>query len=159
MTTGPLVIGYGNVLRTDDGIGWRVAERLAADPRCDGVTVLQRHQLTPELALDISRASLVVFVDASRDGAPGAVTIEPVGATAASTAWSHRVDPSTLMALAQALYGSAPEALAVGVGIASVDAGDSLTPVLEQALSRVVDTVAGLATADGRVLSGTSGDA
>ena len=37
MTPAILVIGYGNVLRSDDGIGWHVAERLAEDPRFDGV--------------------------------------------------------------------------------------------------------------------------
>ena len=53
---GVLVIGYGNALRTDDGFGWHAAGRLAADPRLDGAEILQLHQLTPELALDISRA-------------------------------------------------------------------------------------------------------
>ena len=32
-----LVIGYGNPLRSDDGVGWHVAERLADDPRLAGV--------------------------------------------------------------------------------------------------------------------------
>ncbi len=60
MTRKALIIGYGNVLRSDDGIGWHVAERLAADARFDDVTILQRHQLTPELALDVSRDRLEV---------------------------------------------------------------------------------------------------
>jgi hypothetical protein len=64
-----LVVGYGNPLRSDDGIGWVIAGRLATDPRFAGTDVLQRHQLTPELALDISRAGLVVLVDA-RSGPP-----------------------------------------------------------------------------------------
>ena len=33
MTGGVLVVGYGNALRTDDGLGWHAAERLADDPR------------------------------------------------------------------------------------------------------------------------------
>ena len=53
MNRGVLVIGYGNVLRSDDGVGWHVTERLASDARFASVTVLQRHQLTPELALDL----------------------------------------------------------------------------------------------------------
>jgi hydrogenase maturation protease len=141
----PLVIGYGNVLRTDDGIGWRVAERLAQDPRLDGVTVLQRHQLTPELALDVSRASLVAFVDAGVGGAPGSVVIEPVARFApGTTAWTHRFDPSTLVALAGTLYGTAPDAYAVRVAAGSLEAGDTLTPALDHALPQVVDAVADL---------------
>ena len=78
---GVLVVGYGNPLRGDDGVGWRVAERLAADQRLDGAAVLQRHQLTPELALDISAVSLVVFIDASRDLPPGSVDVGRVERT------------------------------------------------------------------------------
>lgn len=141
----PLVIGYGSLLRTDDGIGWRVAERLAQDPRLDGVTVLQRHQLTPELALDVSRASLVAFVDAGMGGAPGSVVIEPIARSSpGTTAWTHRFDPPTLVALAHALYGVAPDAYAVRVSVGSLEAGTSLTPALDRALPHAVDAVAGL---------------
>ena len=31
MTSRVLVVGYGNALRTDDGLGWHVADLLAAD--------------------------------------------------------------------------------------------------------------------------------
>ena len=37
LTRRPLVIGYGATLRRDDGVGVRVAELLAADPRLAGV--------------------------------------------------------------------------------------------------------------------------
>ena len=33
---GVLVVGYGNSLRGDDGLGWHAALRLAADPRLAG---------------------------------------------------------------------------------------------------------------------------
>ncbi len=65
--------------------------------RFDGVDVLQRHQLTPELALDVSRADLVVLVDASR-GSPGGHVRhrapDPQRDAATST-WTHRMEPST----------------------------------------------------------------
>ena len=62
---GVLVVGYGNPLRSDDGIGWHAADLLATDPRLAGAQVLTHHQLAPELAEDISRASLVVLVSAA----------------------------------------------------------------------------------------------
>ena len=65
---GVLVVGYGNPLRSDDGIGWHAARLLATDPRLDRARVLTRHQLAPELAEDVSRASLVVLVDAAAEG-------------------------------------------------------------------------------------------
>lgn len=145
MTGSILVVGYGSALRSDDGVGWHAAERLAGDPRFDGVTVLRRHQLTPELALDFSRAALVVLVDASHGPPAGTFTIEPVeraGDTA--TTWSHHLSPGSLSALAEELYGRSPEVLLVSVGVASLEAGDRLSPVVGAALPRVVDAVAEL---------------
>ena len=145
MTDGVLVIGYGNALRTDDGLGWHAAERLADDPRLDGVTVIRRHQLTPELALDVSRAALVVLVDASHGPPAGTFTIEEVPRTGSSaTAWSHQLSPSSLVALARELYGRAPDVFLVSVGVASLEMGDRLSPVVEAALPRLVDAVAEL---------------
>ena len=77
---GVLVVGYGNPLCGDDGVGWHAAGLLASDPRLDGVRVVTHHQLAPELATDVSRASLVVLVDASTDGDPG---------RSGSAGWSH----------------------------------------------------------------------
>ena len=47
---GVLVVGYGNSLRGDDGIGWHAARLLTDDPRLTGARVLTHHQLAPELA-------------------------------------------------------------------------------------------------------------
>src|SRR5215472_4005839 len=66
-----LIIGYGNPLRADDGVGWRMACRLGELVRDEPFEVLAVHQLTPELAEPISRAELVIFVDASHNGLPG----------------------------------------------------------------------------------------
>jgi hydrogenase maturation protease len=64
-----LIVGYGNPLRGDDGLGWHAAEALrAALPEAE---ILAVHQLTPELAEDASRAELVIFLDAAETGAPG----------------------------------------------------------------------------------------
>lgn len=142
MTAGVLVVGYGNSLRSDDGLGWHLAERLGEDPRFDGVTVLQRHELMPELALDFSRVGLVVLVDASHTPAAGTFTIDRVEpASSSEMTWSHHLSPSSLLALARELYGEAPDVVAVSVGVESLEVGDRLSPVVEAALPRVADAV------------------
>jgi hydrogenase maturation protease len=146
-----LVVGYGNPLRGDDGIGWHAAELLATDPRLDGARVLAHHQLAPELAADISRASLVVLVDASAEGDPGAIrvrTVEP--RPAAQTTWSHHLDPRTLAGLAEALYGPVPPVVLVSVAAGSFAEGDGLSSALQQALPEVVEVVAGIVTGQHR---------
>jgi hydrogenase maturation protease len=143
---GVLIIGCGNPLRADDGIGWHAAARLARDPRCAGARVLTRHQLTPELAEDLGRATLAVVVDASAaTGAPGAVAVHTVRPDSGrAPALSHHVDPAALVALAECLYGQAPPVYLVTVGAASFEPGGALTPAVRRALPVAVDAVAGL---------------
>jgi hydrogenase maturation protease len=144
-----LVIGYGNALRTDDGVGWHAARLLAGDPRLAAVVVVAEHQLTPELAFDLSLASLVILLDASTETPAGTVTVRSVAGPGAAGgappgASSHHVDPEILLALARQLYGRAPEAIVVSVGVTEMGLGESLTPVVEAALPAVADIVAQL---------------
>jgi hydrogenase maturation protease len=142
---GVLVVGYGNALRGDDGVGWHAAGRLAADPRLAGAQVLARHQLTPELAADVAAASLVVLVDAGADGgAPGSVSVRAVRPRPdrSPPAWSHHLDPAALAGLAGALYQTVPPMVLVSIAGACFDGGDRLSPPLQETLPKVVDTVA-----------------
>lgn len=160
---GVLVVGYGNTLRSDDGIGWRAASlladdpRLRDDPRLGGVEVLAIHQLAPELALDFSRVSLVILIDAGADNPPGEISVQSLapdvdagvpggapGATHGPGATSHHVGPAELLALARALYGAAPAALVVRVGVAEMEIGEALSPAVSAALPAVADVVVGL---------------
>jgi len=170
---GVLVVGYGNTLRSDDGVGWHAAALLADDPRLagdPGVEVVACHQLTPELALDMSRASLVILVDAEADpGAPpGAITIrplEPAGPDAAvgGSGWaggpgragepgasSHHVGPAELLAVCRELYGASPDVIVIGVGTLTMDLGESLSTPVAAALPAVADAVAELVAAHRR---------
>jgi hydrogenase maturation protease len=163
---GVLVIGYGNTLRSDDGIGPHAASRLADDPRVGanpalaGVEVRAAHQLTPELALDFSRVSLVILIDAGADDPPGEISVRSLtpeaeapmrsgagdGALVGPGATSHHVGPAELLALARSLYGSAPAALVVRVGVADMGLGEALSPAVSAALPAVVEVVVGLIT-------------
>ena len=60
-----LVIGYGNTLRSDDGVGPRVAMAVASR-EWPGFNAIAVQQLTPELAEPLAAAELAIFVDARR---------------------------------------------------------------------------------------------
>jgi len=140
-----LVVGYGNALRGDDALGWHAVARLSADPRLDGARVIWQHQLTPELALDMAGASLVVLVDAESDLEPGALHVRRLHRSAdGGTAMSHHVAPESLLVLAHELYGAAPEAWLVGVGAATLEVGDALSPAVASAIPAIVDAVAAI---------------
>lgn len=152
---GVLVIGYGNPLRSDDGAGPVVAERLAADPRLLGAEIRAEHQLTPEVAIDASRVALLVLVDADERVPAGEVVVRELAAASGASGTraptgrdgrggpplTHHVDPSSLLALAAELWGAAPRTVVVGIGPQSLDLGDELTPVVAAAVPRAVDAV------------------
>jgi len=143
--SGPvMVVGYGNSLRSDDGVGPAVAARLAGDPRMAGVVIRSEHQLTPELAADASEASLLVLVDAGTDEAPGEVSVrrlEP-SPVEGGTAWTHHLDPSALVGLARELWGTAPPVVLVSIGPASLEVGEGLSETVAPAVTRAADLVA-----------------
>ncbi len=145
-----LVIGYGNTLRRDDGVGVRAAELMAADPRFAGVEVLTAYQLTPELTLDIARASLVVFVDADMRGLPGAIEVHELSSGDGAVgglerpgpgASSHHVGATELLALARQLEGGSARAVAVGIGVADLELGEGLSAPVEAAAARAAEAV------------------
>jgi hydrogenase maturation protease len=140
-----LVVGYGNQLRGDDGIGWHAVSRLADDRRLEGARVAWQQQLTPELADDFARAWLVVLVDAQVGPEPGVVAVRRLAPASGSRApMTHHVAPEHLLGLARELYGSAPEAWVVGVGAAGMEVGDGLSPAVEAAIPSVVEAVAAI---------------
>jgi len=142
---GTLVVGYGSLLRGDDGVGPRAAALLMDDPRLRGATVLLRHQLTPDLSADVSEARLVVLIDARADDDPGVIRVRRLDeAAAADPVSSHHVEPADLVGLAFELWGSAPPVYAVTVGAHCMDFAQDLSPAVEQALPRVIDAVAAL---------------
>jgi len=139
----PLVIAYGNRLRGDDAVGWVVADALRDDRRMDSVDVLAVHQLTPDLAHEMTTASRVVFVDARLDPtvAPGVVAVDVVLPELAAGSMTHNVGAGTILSLADALFGVHPPAVAVSVTIESVEPGSDLCTAVSASVTRLVETV------------------
>lgn len=138
-----LVIGYGNPLRTDDGLGWHAAAMLAL-ARPDDTVVLQRHQLTPELAVDVAAASIVVFVDAGPVGTGGGVLVDEVEPDYGPLTWTYHLTPGELLALASLSGHAPPPAYIVTSPARCTDPGDGLSPDGRALLPEVLAAVAAL---------------
>lgn len=131
MTSKFLVIGYGNPLRGDDGVGWHIADRLAYLLPAAQAESIACQQLTPELAAPISQASTVLFIDASVSEPPGTFRLQPVlPARLAPTTFSHHLTPPLLLALAQQLYGVAPSAQLLSIGGLEFDAQEHFSATI-----------------------------
>jgi len=134
-----LVIGYGNPLRGDDGLGWEVAGRLAASVADKSVAIMAVHQLTPELAEPVSEAETVIFVDASYEGEPGTWRCDEVTpASATASPLGHHFDISGLLAYARAVFQASPRAFVVSVAAESFECHDDLSPTVKAALPQIV---------------------
>ena len=116
-----LVIGIGNPLRGDDGVGWWLARRARRARGAERAPLVRLvPQLTPELALEVAAARRVLFVDAwcdaKRDAcceagaetrAEAVPTLRPLQPGGAEVGGGHGLDPGGLVALA-ALFGGDP---------------------------------------------------
>jgi len=126
-----LVIGYGNELRGDDGLGPLVARAVAAAD-IPGVCVLTARQLLPEFAADLAQARRVVFVDAAEGRQKSGVEVQPLAVENATEWCTHHADPRTLLALTRAIYGQAPEAWWLTASGWNFDLGEGLSGMAEE---------------------------
>jgi len=104
--------------------------------------LLTVHQLTPELAEPISKADLVIFVDACYAGQPGSWTCETISlGQESSEAFTHYFTPANLLGYANTIFGAKPKALLISVAGASFDCGDQLSPAVAAIIPEIVATV------------------
>lgn len=119
------VIGIGNPLRGDDGVGALLAQEVG------GCHV---QQLTPELAAEIAEASAVLFVDAC----PGRrrLALEAIAADGGGGgSFSHQLSPARLLALSDALYGARPPAWQLLIPAEQLDPGAGLSAATVTAMA------------------------
>ena len=150
-----LLIGYGNPLRGDDGVGCHVAGRFKDEAAAlmggaaDDLGVVSVPQLVPELAEVMAQAERVVLVDASHGLLPGEIKVRKVEpAPEASESLIHAYDPATLAAWAGNLYGNTPDIHVVAVGTESFGFGQGLSPEVAEAVPAVLQQVVELFLAD-----------
>mgnify|MGYP001816400947 CR=1 FL=1 len=133
-----LVIGYGNDLRSDDGAGRWVADRIDAMGLA-GVEARSIMQLTPEVSLDIVERRWVVFVDASVETEE--LRVDEIEPTPGATVMTHHGDPASLLAVSE-MVGQPPErATLVSIPARNLEMGNSFSPPAERAARAAVDRI------------------
>ena len=139
-----LILGYGNPLRGDDGLGWRAAEALSND-FAEGMEIRTCHQLLPEVAEPVSRADTIFFIDAARDGEPGELRCTPLNPEKAAARFTHQLSPAGILSLSDELYGRVPKAFLLSICGESFELGEKLSPVVVATLPRLTGLVRELA--------------
>jgi hydrogenase maturation protease len=144
-----LVLACGNSQRGDDGVAFEVVNCLRSG-KCDPGTEFQsQQQWTPELAESISRAEVVIFVDASAGMKPGEVACRQVqSVTNASPGMTHQTSPESLLRLAKEVYGKHPSgAYLVTIGGASFEWEEVLSEPVRCAIPCSVERIKALLSA------------
>jgi hydrogenase maturation protease len=151
-----LIIGYGNTLRSDDGVGYHIAE-LCEDIYTSSsslqyfIKCLTLHQLIPELAESISQSDLVIFIDAyptndrENDLKVNNITLSAealANATMPTSALGlHNNDPVSLLNLSQYLYENSPTAWSILVPAINFDFGEVFSELTERAIAPALEQI------------------
>ncbi len=142
-SSGTVVIGVGNTILSDEGVGVHAARLLESDPRVpDCVTILDGGTLGLELIPYASHASRLLILDAMNSGNPPGTLARMTGRDLLATTAGRSVHQLGVADLISALFlvSSGPQEIVVlGVQPANTDWGTSLSPELEAALLLLVD--------------------
>lgn len=143
---GAIVLGLGNVLCQDDGVGVAVIARLARDYRAGpGLTLADGGTLGLALLPLLERSDAAVLIDAVRsDGPPGSLVRldgDDVAAAAAHRLSVHQIGVSDLLEGARLRGRLPPRLVLLGVVPGSVDLGLARTPEVQAAIPALLDAV------------------
>jgi len=137
-----VVVGVGNIIRSDDGLGVHALRRLQTDPRVpQDVVFVDGGTLGLELVNYVSEASRLLLLDSVNTGEiPGTLIRmngddlwEPGGISA------HQLGVADLIATLSLACEKPPAIMLLGVQPASTDWGTSLTGRVEAALGPLVE--------------------
>ncbi|MEN6438117.1 MAG: hydrogenase maturation protease [Syntrophobacter sp.] len=137
-----LVLGLGNLLLADEGIGVHAAQALIRADMPPEVTVRDTGTAILDAIPDLETADFVIVVDAVKaDRTPGSVYRIPFADMVRPEVIGsmHGFDLSRVLALTPRK--TVPEVLVVGVEPALIDWSMELSPPVAAALPRVIDQV------------------
>ncbi len=143
-----LVLGVGNILRTDEGFGPHAANELNRRfELAPGTTAIDGGTSAMELLEDMAGVDLLLILDAVASGRPPGSIVRLAGEEVprffTSKMSPHQVGIADVLA-SLALTGESPgETVIIGVEPASLELGMELSPAVAAAVPRVIDMAVG----------------
>jgi len=140
-----VVIGVGNLLLSDEGVGVHVANKLMGMDLPAGVKVVEGGTDGFRLMNVVTEADRLIVVDAVKgEGAPGSIyrfdiKDAPTYPDAYKTS-VHQIGILEVVHLSE-LVGKTPETTIIGVEPKSLDMGMELSPEVRAKLSRVIELI------------------
>lgn len=146
MTPKPiLVLGIGNLLLKDEGIGVRVVERMRDMSLPADVEIMDGGTMGIDLIYAIEGRKKVIVIDAvATDSPPGTLyrfTDKDLEYNSAVLQSAHEINfPSALRSL-QFLGNRPGEIIFIGIKPADMSEGLDLTPAIEEKIPRIIELV------------------
>ena len=135
------IVGVGNLLMRDDGVGVHVARELSDCPLPEGVDVIDAGT-SADAAFALGAAERVVVVDAAAlGGTPGTVYRLSLDDAIAAEGLRTCHDLGLVGTLRAAAGADAPEILVLGVEPKEIDWGVGLSQEVSAAVSKVIEIV------------------
>ncbi len=130
-----LIIGYGNTLRSDDGVGQIVVEKIKTwtSPR---VKCISQHQLTPELVEKIAIFPNIIFIDAcmNNDDEVRAILLPRFKINNKNEYDGHYCIPEYLLYLTQLIYHKSPKSWLITIPVNNLDLGEKLSELAKKGI-------------------------
>jgi hydrogenase maturation protease len=142
-----LILGLGNLLCGDDGLGVAAIDRLAASYEAPpGVRILDGGTLGLSLIHWVSEAKRVILVDAIRAEAPPGTLVrlsgEAVSGAVRERLSVHQIGVADLLDGLRLIDRYPGQLVLLGLVPEAIELGDRLTPAIAASLPKLVDEVA-----------------
>jgi hydrogenase maturation protease len=138
-----VVLGLGNTLHSDDGIGPQALERLRNDPRLpEHVALIEGGTLGLELLTYIWDCSYLLVLDAVDVGQPPGTLVRMSNEelqTLPGKGSVHQLGVADLLVALRVLASRTPEVVLLGVQPAHTEWGTELSPAVAAVLPALVD--------------------
>jgi len=137
-----LVLGIGNLLLGDEGVGVHAVRTLQQETWPEEVVTLEVGTAFLEALPEIERADRIIIVDAMQaDHEPGTIYRVPFDDCVKPEiiASLHGFDLSRVLYMAGST--STPEVIVIGVEPARIDWGTELSPVIRKAMPAIIEAV------------------
>lgn len=147
MSLRAVVLGVGNTILADDGVGVRVAEAFERDYQpAPGVMVIDAGTSSMEMLDDLSRLDFLLVIDAIHDRQPPGALVRLAG-DAVPVFFRRNLSPhgiglSDVLAALELLGAEPKETIILGVQPLSTELSTDLTPVVAARVPELVAQVA-----------------
>lgn len=141
-----LVLGVGNLLMKDEGVGVHAALKLLHMPLPPFVEIIDGGTAGLDLLSYLENREKVIIIDAVQTNEPPGtifrLTPDNIGSLAREKQFSlHQPGVAELLRIAQTIGLSLPEVVILAVQPADISIGTDLSPSLEEKLPRLIQSV------------------